>query len=29
MALPEAVLAFKLLEKAGLDQKEKQFALTA
>ena len=29
MALTEAVLAFKLLEKAGLDQKEKQFALTA
>ena len=29
MALPEAVLAFKLLEKAGLDTKEKQLALTA
>lgn len=29
MALPEAVLAFKLLDKAGLDQRDKQLALTA
>ena len=29
MALPEAVLAFKLLDKARLDPKEKQLALTA
>ena len=28
MALPEEVLAFKLLDKAGLDQPDKQLALT-
>lgn len=29
MALPEAVLAFKMLDKAGLSSQEKQLALTA
>lgn len=29
MALPEAVLAFKILDKAGLSLQEKQLALTA
>lgn len=29
MTLPEAVLAFKILDNAGLSLQEKQFALTA
>ena len=29
MALPEAVLAFKILDRAGLSMQEKQLALTA
>ena len=29
MALPEAVLAFKLLDKASLGERDKQLALTA
>ena len=29
MVLPELVLAFKLLDSAGLSQKERQLALTA